>query len=149
MKNKIFLTILSVFLVFAFFSCDSGGSSDPDPNAPIITDFILLSQANYNANAWVGSTSFKKSDAVYLGIKATDTDRDWNKWVVTGKRGSTVIITQDIDNTGIGSSTGTTTRIGIGNFASYGAGAYTIEIYAVDKSGKKSNVKSVNFTVTD
>jgi len=149
MKNKILLLVLGLFLIFAFISCDSGNSDDT--NTPVITDLILMNKANFDTDTWISTTTFKTTETVFIGIQANNPDADWDKWVLTGKQGGTIIGDGpfEFDASMIAPETSIYASFDILNPGYLSAGTYTIDVYLVNKSGKKSNTKSITFTLTD
>jgi hypothetical protein len=145
MKHTLVL-VLGVLLVFGFVSCETDAPANLG-TPPLLTDFITLTHEDGVAKNWNPASSFPKGHGINVGIKGSDPDKDIQKFVLTFYEGETKL--QDVERTH--SVNGSPFTQYIGSFPRNIAGTdYSVEVYAVDAKGNKSNtLKSAAFSVTE
>jgi len=146
MKKTILITGLLVCLLASgliFVSCGGGGDTKDD-TVPHLSEICLVAD-NTISPEWNPKTTLAISDAIQIGIKGTDSDKDIVKFVYT--------VRKDTGSTGYPEeravsimSSPFTFWVKIGSW-SRGKGNYTLEIYAVDAKKQQSNTMSINFTI--
>jgi hypothetical protein len=138
MKNKLAWALLAVVL--------AGCATLQNPGtAPELTDFAVMLQPDVNNPVWAPQNEFTTFDEIQTGVNGADPDKDIRRFVFTVKRNDgTVFLEKEF-----------TLKIGAASFTHYfghwiaPAGAYTVEVYAVDRKGNKSNTLKADFTVIE
>ena len=142
MKSKYIIGIIALVTVIGFLmtACDD---SSPDPNAPVIDDFISVSQVNHGARIWSEETSFAVGSRAFFAVKIRDADGDWDFMILTCRHSVAGTVTYRLDVSNIYGYESTTW---INTDYVYFDGRNTFEIYAVDRSGNRSNTKTITVT---
>jgi hypothetical protein len=144
MKNGLILAFV-VLLVFGFMACDNGNGSSNNGTAPNLTEFITM-DGNVTSG-WTEKTTFSTTGKLGVGIKGTDPEQDMTKYFLTFKKNETQVLTAE-RNAPTGYNNGNFTHL-LGSWSQTNAqqGQYSVEIYAIDSKGNKSNTLTANFSV--
>jgi len=150
MKNKIKLQairgiagIVALLAAIGLSMAACGdGSSDP---APTLTGFITMTEANAIAQQWVPKTSFQAAENIGVGIRGSNpSSQNVERFVITAKKNGVVTDTFTYSGLSIASGYDFSQFISPLNLD---PGNYTLEVYAADSKGNKSNVLTTSVSV--
>ena len=146
-KPRAFSGLLMCLLVLSLVlaTCDMGGGGP----AFTLTEFILLSSADAEAGNWNPRTFFYAEESIGFGIRGRDPDLALAKFVYTLKRDDGSVVLGPTDIVISSSNTNESFRWYCWNYITVGTriANYTVELYAVDVYGNKSNTRSAKFSV--
>lgn len=135
------LRFIIVFISFLLLACDTPVSNT---DIPIIKKVIVSDSAS-NLTSGVEKDTFFVGDSVYFGLTITDTGLDLDKVVITQKSAS-----QNIEPIEMSISTQLRdTDFYYANMTASIPEIWTIEGYAVDDKGNKSNTVTKQITVNE
>jgi hypothetical protein len=138
-RKGIVRIVLAMALVLA--GCATTGSADSG-SVPVVSEFITLTEENGIRNLWIPQTSFGANEGMGVATKLYDHEGDIRQFVITFKKNGTALVFWQFNNQA--QKQNYTQYFTTAKFA---AGAYTAEMYAVDKKGNISNTMTVAFTV--
>ena len=143
MPENFVLTIVNNTFTYNGRTYTKSGSSNPD--APVITKFVVgITLADSDAGK-PEKTVFNKGDQFLYGFQASDSKGDWKRMVHTVKiGGQSYDLSVDFPDRFIG-NTNIGTNIGPHNLSD--SGTYEMTWYILDQAGNKSNVITRTVTV--
>jgi hypothetical protein len=159
MKNKkILLAVLAIALVFGMTACDNGSTGGskkketPSPKTPVLTDLIVLLDSDALDQNWEPKTTFTTADSLACAGKLDNPDKNFKQIMGSMKKDGADLGGEQTWNapSNINDYTQYTYYMGLGSLSApqFGVGSYEISVYIIDTAGKKSNVKTVSFTVS-
>jgi hypothetical protein len=144
MKNRPRAVLSIVFLTvgFALMACVTTGS-DNAGTAPVLTDFITVTEKDSIERHWISAAAFTVRDGINVGIKGSDPDMDVIKFILTLKKDNAEVKRFEQN---IAENVTEFTQF-MGSFPVHTTGSYTVEVYCVDKKSNRSNVLIAAFEV--